>query len=183
MDGPALFATSSTWSESTINWNNKPAPSGAALSDAGPISTGTWTEWDVTPAVTGEGNVGFRLASAVSDGVEFHSRESATADRRPELVLTVVNDSFARPTGASPMRLSLVPAYEACTNPNGTHGTPFADPSCEPPAQSSPHVTVGTPDANGVAVKMSASVRFRVIPGILAHSGGRGRRPSRAIAQ
>ena len=171
VDGPALFATSSAWSESTINWNNKPAPSGAAVSDAGPISTGEWTEWDVTPAVTGEGNVGFRLASAVSDGVEFHSRESATADRRPELVLTVVNDSFARPTGASPMRLSLVPAYEACTNPNGTHGTPLADPSCEPPAQSSPHVTVGTPDANGLAVKMSASVRFRVIPGILATPG------------
>ena len=73
-----MFPTSNGWGESTITWNNKPAPS-ARRCRIRPIATGVWTEWDVTPAVTGEGEVSFRLASTATDGVNFHSRESATA--------------------------------------------------------------------------------------------------------
>jgi hypothetical protein len=56
-----------------------------------------------------------------------------------------------RPKGATPMRMSLVPAYAACAAPNRTHGPPLAFPSCNPPAQTSPQATVGTPDAFGGA--------------------------------
>ena len=56
-----------------------------------------------------------------------------------------------RPTGATPVRVSLVPAYEPCTSPNRTHGPPLAFPSCSPPVQTSDFLTVGTPDANGAA--------------------------------
>ena len=66
------------------------------------------------PAVTGEGPVSFRLPQTVTDGVNFHSRESPTTNRRPELVLTVLNDAYARPSGATPLRVPLVPAYNAC---------------------------------------------------------------------
>ena len=65
---------------------------------------------------------------------------------------TIVDDDFAgypRPQGASPLRVSLVPAFAECTGPNRTHGPPLASPSCNPPAQSSDHLTVGAPDANG----------------------------------
>ena len=54
---------------------------------------------------------------------------------------------YARPKGASPMRASLAPAYKPCTAPNRTHGAPLAFSSCNPPAQVSDFLTVGTPDA------------------------------------
>jgi glucose/arabinose dehydrogenase/PKD repeat protein len=165
VDGPAVFSTSNAWAESTINWNNKPAPSGGALSDSGAIATDVWTEWDVTPAVTADGAVSFRLASAVNDGVNFHSRESATVTRRPELVLTVLNDSFPRPKSATPLFVSLVPAYNACTSSNRTHGPPLVHPSCNPPARSSSDLTVGTPDANGGEANSSGTVKLGVVAG------------------
>ena len=164
-DGPAAFSTSTTWEESAINWNNRPAAVGGALSDSGAIATGVWTEWDVTPAVTGEGDVSFRLASTISDGVNFHSRDSTTTNRRPELVLTVLNDAYPRPRTAAPLQVALVPAYTACTSANRTHGPPLEQSSCSPPAQSSSQLTVGAPEANGPAANFAGSVRLKPIAG------------------
>ena len=56
-----------------------------------------------------------------------------------------------RPKAATPMRMSLVPAYAECVAPNRTHAPPLASPSCNPPAQTSAQATVGTPDAFGGA--------------------------------
>jgi hypothetical protein len=70
--------------------------------------------------------------------------------------------AYVRPKGASPLRASLVPAYQACAAPNSTHGAPLEHPSCNPPQQSSPNLTVGTPDANGAPVSSFASVLYRV---------------------
>ncbi len=168
VDGPAVYSTSAGWGESTITWNNKPAPAGGALADSGGIATGVWTEWDVTPAVTGEGLVSFRLASAVTDGVNFHSRESTTTNLRPELVLTMRHGAYARPQGASPVRIPLVPAFNPCTSPNRVHGPPLDDGSCDPPAQSSSQLTVGTPDANGQTANSSGYIRLVAIQGSLA---------------
>jgi hypothetical protein len=39
----------------------------------------------------------------------------------------------------------LVPAYNACSTPNGTHGEPLDSPSCSPPVQSSLYLTIGIP--------------------------------------
>ena len=36
-----------------------------------------------------------------------------------------ITPSYPRPKGATPMRISLVPAYNACTSPNRTHGPPL----------------------------------------------------------
>jgi hypothetical protein len=65
------------------------------------------------------------------------------------------NATHPRPKGATPLRASVVPSYKACATPNRTHGAPLAFPSCNPPAQSSDFLTVGTPDANGVAAANS----------------------------
>lgn len=73
--------------------------------------------------------------------------------------------SHPRPAGASPIRVSLTPAYEQCTSPNRTHGPPLAFPSCSPPVQTSDFLTVGTPDANGAGANSVGSVRLRVIVG------------------
>ena len=69
---------------------------------------------------------------------------------------------YARPRGASPLHVSLVPAYAACTASNRTHGSPLAFPSCSPPAPASAQLTVGTPDANGQGANSVASANFAV---------------------
>ncbi len=165
VDGPAAYPTASGWGESTINWAGKPAPTGAALADAAGISTGAWVEWDVTPAVTAEGPVSFRLAQEVADGVNFHSRESVIATGRPELVLTVRNDRYPRPKGATPSRVGLVPAFDGCASANRTHGPPLAHPACNPPVATSSELTVGTPDSNGQVANSEGFVKLAAIVG------------------
>jgi Tol biopolymer transport system component len=48
----------------------------------------------------------------------------------------------ARPKGATPFRMSLVPAAQACTAPNRTHGAPLSFGSCAPVVAASPNLTV-----------------------------------------
>jgi WD40 repeat protein len=69
---------------------------------------------------------------------------------------------YARPRGATPTTVKLVPAFDECSSANASHGAPLSAPSCSPPAQSSDHVTVGTPDANGKAANAVGSVHLRV---------------------
>ena len=72
---------------------------------------------------------------------------------------------YPRPAGASPLRVSLVPAYQACTAPDRTHGPPLAFPSCSSPDQTSPNLTVGTPDANGLGANSIGMARLATIVG------------------
>ena len=79
---------------------------------------------------------------------------------------------FPRPKGATPTRVSLVPAYNACTSPNRVHGppdltpgSPSTDGSCNPPTLASSQLTVGSPDANGAPVNSEGSVRVEALVG------------------
>jgi hypothetical protein len=72
---------------------------------------------------------------------------------------------YARPASASPLRVSLIPAFAQCTAPNRTHGPPLAFGSCNPPVQTSSHLTVSTPDVNGAAAKSVGFLKMRVAPG------------------
>jgi hypothetical protein len=72
---------------------------------------------------------------------------------------------FPRPKGATPLRASLVPAYQQCTSPNRTHGTPLNSGSCTPPVESSSFLTMGSPDANGVAANATDSLTLTAVPG------------------
>jgi hypothetical protein len=72
---------------------------------------------------------------------------------------------YPRPRGASPLQVSLVPAYEQCTEGDRQHGPPLAFPSCSGPRQSSRRLTVGSPDANGRAAASVGSVRLAVRAG------------------
>jgi hypothetical protein len=80
-----------------------------------------------------------------------------------------IPNAYPRPKGATPMRASLVPAYQPCSSPNSTHGSPLAFPSCTPPVQASGRLTVGTPPQDPVnsvgyvtAKVISADVQFDV---------------------
>jgi hypothetical protein len=70
-----------------------------------------------------------------------------------------------RPKSASPIHMSLVPAYNQCAAPNRTHGPPLAFPACNPPAQTSAQATVGTPDAFGGAANAVGYLRLRYVIG------------------
>ena len=72
---------------------------------------------------------------------------------------------YPRPKGATPVRVPLVPAYRQCTAPNRTHGPPLAFPSCNPPAQESDHLTVGTPETNAHPANSIGFLRLTAIPG------------------
>jgi hypothetical protein len=69
---------------------------------------------------------------------------------------------YARPKGATPIHLSLVPASQPCTAPDRTHGPPLAFGSCAAPQPASGNLTVGTPDANGAPAKSMGYVRYAV---------------------
>jgi glucose/arabinose dehydrogenase len=167
-NGPAVRGTTNGWSETGLTWSNRPAPTTGATSDAGAIGTNQWAEWDVTALLAADGPLSLHLSQPGRDGLYFHSREASTQSDRPQLVVSVSNDAYARPAGASPVRVSLVPAYEPCTSPNREHGPPLAHPACATPAQSSQHVTIGTPDANGRPAASVGLVRYAVRPGIAA---------------
>jgi len=76
-----------------------------------------------------------------------------------------VPQSYIRPRGATPFLTYLVPAYDACSAPNDTHGAPLAFGSCSPPTQTSSRLTIGTPDANALAAGTIGSVRYSAVVG------------------
>src|SRR3954466_14516635 len=51
-NGPALYGASTTWSETTITWNNAP-PAGALIDDTGALPKNTWVAYDITALVAG----------------------------------------------------------------------------------------------------------------------------------
>ena len=81
------------------------------------------------------------------------------------VMATAANATHPRPKGATPLRASMVPAYNACATPNRTHGTPLAFPSCNPPVQTSTSLTVGSPDANGAAANSVGFFKISVVAG------------------
>ena len=82
------------------------------------------------------------------------------------VVAEMASATHPRPKGATPFRVSIVPAYNQCAAPNRTHGPPLAFPSCNPPVQSSSSLTTGSPDANGAAANGEAFVKLEVVVGV-----------------
>ncbi len=82
-----------TWTESTINWNNKPTASTAAVSTADVNDvTGKYYTWDVTnyvktEKVAGRNLVSFNMKNTVASGPQtvWSSKEGANA---PQMVIT-----------------------------------------------------------------------------------------------
>jgi hypothetical protein len=77
--------------------------------------------------------------------------------------ITVGN--YPRPKSAGPLRVGLVPTYDACTAPNRTHGPGLDFPACNPPAQTSGQLTIGSPDANGRTASSTGFVRLQPVLG------------------
>jgi hypothetical protein len=93
------------------------------------------------------------------------SRCAAVAVMAAALCAAVASPAGAthsRPKAATPFTVSLVPASEPCASPNRVHaGLSFG--SCNPPAQATPNVTLGTPDNNSAPAKGTGVVQYRVV--------------------
>ena len=89
-NGPAVYATDTSWTENEITWNNRPARTSGELDNEGRIDTDTWVEYDVTVAVTGNGTFSFVLAADSSDAATFSSREGS---QPPQLVITLAGSA------------------------------------------------------------------------------------------
>jgi WD40 repeat protein len=121
---------------------------------------------DFRPAYSPDGTKiafdrGARIQVMNADGTGI---TDLTGGTDPEWQPIPIN-SYPRPKGATPMLISLVPAYPPCTSANRTHGAPLAHPSCANPQLTSQSLTVGSPDANGKRTTMQASIRLRVASG------------------
>jgi hypothetical protein len=86
-NGPSLYLTSNSWTETGINWNNRPTPTSGVIANIGAVAANTWAEFDLSSVVTGNGTYDFVLIPDSTNGVTFTSREG-TANSRPQLVLT-----------------------------------------------------------------------------------------------
>jgi Tol biopolymer transport system component len=74
----------------------------------------------------------------------IHTADIQGTDWQPLPVNTA--SGYARPKGATPVQVSLVPTFEPCLVPNRTHGPPLAFGSCHPPTRTSARLVVGATD-------------------------------------
>jgi hypothetical protein len=69
---------------------------------------------------------------------------------------------YPRPKSAPRVRVSFVPAFEACTGPNRVHGPPLDSPSCAPPTQRARFMTFGAaPAGNAPKAQGQAHIAVR----------------------
>ena len=78
------------WDESTMTWNTQPPLQGAGgcdgvLATAGAAEAGSIVEFDVTPAIPGDGTYCFALDTTSSNGVIYNSSEGSP--ERPSVVI------------------------------------------------------------------------------------------------
>jgi fibronectin type 3 domain-containing protein len=87
--GDVYAASSSSWDESSVNWDTAPLATGTKV---GSVTTGvalnTSYLFDVAPLVAGDGTVSMIVKSTSSDGARYYSEEGGTAAQDPQLQVT-----------------------------------------------------------------------------------------------
>ena len=125
----------------------------------------SWDGWGLAvnaPDQTDTSGNPLTFAAWSDGGARSHT---ITTPATPAAYVATFTAPYVRPRGATPLRASIVMAYDACTNPDRVHAAPLASPSCSNPTLTSDHLTVGTPDVNGRAAEFVGSVRVSVATG------------------
>jgi uncharacterized repeat protein (TIGR01451 family) len=120
--------------------------------------SGATIQIEVRPATSGT------IANQAS--VTSNNADPDQSDNNATAETTVVPPAgYPRVRGATPLRVSLVPAFAACPSAtaNSTHGPALSFASCAPPAAAADNLTVGTPDANGAPSNFTGSVLFNAL--------------------
>jgi hypothetical protein len=122
-NGPPAYTTASSWSETGITWNNRPARTSGATDNKGSISTSTWVSYTVTPLLTGNGTYSFVLGGDSNDNVVFSSREGSNP---PQLVVTFATNTPTATAAASPTRTpTRTPTQSSGPTPTRTATSAF----------------------------------------------------------
>jgi hypothetical protein len=157
-NGPSLYQTSAAWTEAAITWNNRPPATSGAIADVGTATAGTWSEYDLTGQVTGNGTHDFVLLPDGSDGVQYDSREGASP---PQLVLEIGDGGSVNAPPVAADDVATTPANTAVninvaandTDPDGNLAPTSATTTC----------TGCTTPANGALVN-NGDGTFRYTP-------------------
>jgi len=124
-NGPSIYGTDNTWTETGITWNNRPAPTTGVIANVDAMTAGTWTEYDLSGYVTGDGTYSFVFQPDSSNGVRFDSREGGSP---PQLVLTFTSGPTNTPTNTSTPGPTNTPTNTPTAGPSPT---PTNTPSSE----------------------------------------------------
>ncbi len=79
------MSRNTTWSESELTWNTRPALEAVVSVGVDPIKAESWWEVDVSGLVRGNGTYTIALVANSGDGVEFNSREAG--GDQPQLLI------------------------------------------------------------------------------------------------
>jgi DNA-binding beta-propeller fold protein YncE len=158
-DGRTVYATNN-WSENQVEVFDRVTATGTLSQDPG--ATGcVSTNGNGENCIAGKGIDSAQSVALSLDGKNVYvaaSGSDAVAVFAREAIPPSPQIGYPRPKGASPLRVPLVVAYKQCTAANRQHGAPLLGGSCNPPAQESDWLTVGTPDANSRAANSSGAV-------------------------
>ncbi len=116
----------------------------------------------------------FRASSLDGTRVFFQTEESLVSGDTDSVSDVYSREApisgYPRPKGASPLRLSLVPAFQTCALPDRVHSPPLIFGSCSdsntPYSRTQSQVlTLGTPDHNGLPVNSASYVKLVALVG------------------
>ena len=113
-NAPKVYSSAIGWSETGLTWNTRPAR-GALLADLGAVAAGGYVQYDVTAAVSRNGDVSFALVADSTDGTDFNAREATT--NRPQLVVETRTKPPRRHRHRPRRRLPRPPAARPATSP------------------------------------------------------------------
>jgi acid phosphatase type 7 len=132
-----VWSVASTWTQSTLTWNNQPALGTAVTSRTG-VTAGQYNDFDLSSHVTGNGTYALAVTSSSASQTRFDSKE-ATNGTPPQLAL-----SWTRPTTttSSTTTSSSTTTTTTTTVAPTTTTPPVDDPkvaaagdiACQPPA-------------------------------------------------
>jgi hypothetical protein len=112
--GTLAAVANTTWGETTLTWNNRPAAAATATATLPAVTNGRWYEADVSSLVKGDGTYALRIASTSTDEATYATAESGAATA-PQLVVTALPGDTSAPTvpatptakAAAPTRVEL----------------------------------------------------------------------------
>ena len=122
LSGGQIHAISScAWGERTITWNNQPPIDGPVLAAVGKVALKQGVEFDITPAIHGDGVYCFSIDTTSTDNVNYNSREA-----KPSVAITVAPDCGCGPvpvattTTTTPVGATTTTTLATATAPVGT---------------------------------------------------------------